>query len=940
MPFHFVFPPSVTYQQPLGLEPSLLQPAECQVKTMARPARQITGTLIKSDDKGLAARQNPRAFASLLLTAWLLSGKYTAYTAGRANEQKDAYGEHCMARGMSGFTCFSAVPSKIDRLSGRLCKALAAAVFSAVPVLCQGLNTDITLTADDTIAPTASEVVTFGLPLARGEVLDSKEIRVLQGSTELKVNVQDGLRWHWLDNSLRSVTIQLQGVDMTSGDLTLTVTDAGRNVAQDLAAVAHSRGWASAGPLKANLPFPRILALHDPVYLESSGIIPPYVSGSVSAGVGKLQSEQFDTNYGAMEYTNSSGASWLFDRATAMLKAYMMTGDVKFLKEGFLSKQFYFTHVRNDGSRPYSEGGSGCWDYATIECADGKFIYTEPAKLAWALFGDNSQWDNELINKMALQADLGSWQHATRDPFSEELEGFTERSAGIAGLTDVGAYEITGDATILAHINERIESLRDMQQEPKAWDIANGWLPMSGAFTHSWARHEGWELPPEGTADDRRFSPWMSENIADFLWHAYHVTSDAQLAATIGEMLRQLGNAIDLYGFMSLYEAGEGVRATYTRKPGLSGSYNSCGAPDGLAVELMYSGSAYASPAALTKTQMGEGGFVDQHNVEVILPLALAFHFESDAVAKQRLLARIEHMKRQWTNNPAKSCARIFSSQVYRLFNWQHRSNSVGTWEWVRQSAGVELQPDVLTLSYSGYIFASTGECADGENWHWQCQGQWVEADSYAAQKVVATCNETDGRNCANEGNNKRWTAVSLLTESSQVLTCATLPANPTVAHTCPSLQFLQSGDTIASAPAAETAAPVARPAAIAVAAASAPAAAAVTGANAGAAVAAAMLNLSYPGYIFASTTECVDGYSWHWQCKGQWVEAGSYAAQQFIATCDNTDGISCDNIVNNKRWTAVSALTGMTHVLICGIQPRDLTSVHACKGARFIQSE
>src|SRR5690606_6000777 len=124
---------------------------------------------------------------------------------------------------------------------------------------------------------------------------------------------------------------------------------------------------------------------------------------------------------------------------------------------------------------------------------------------------------------------------------------------------------------------------------------------------------------------DRRFSPWMSENIADFLWQAWHINTDASLASTIGEMLRQLGNAIDLYGFMSSYESGEGLRARYTRKPEFSGSIMSCPSPDDLAVELMYSGSAYASAAALVRTQKREGGYVDQHNVEIVLPLALAF---------------------------------------------------------------------------------------------------------------------------------------------------------------------------------------------------------------------------------------------------------------------------------------------------------------------------
>jgi hypothetical protein len=674
-------------------------------------------------------------------------------------------------------SCITKLPTKL----------IALFLLCQLP-LAHALDTTVTLTPDTTIIPTTNEVVTFGLPLAVGDVLNKSQIRVLIGTVEQRINVQDGLRWHWRDGSLRSVTIQMQGVNMTAGNVTLKISDIGRDTSRDLLAVPQTAGWTAAGATKNNLPFPRVFAVHDLPYLASTGLIPPYVPGSTAEGVGKLQSEQFDNNFGALNYATSTGSSWLFDRATAMLKAYMTTGNVKFLKEGFLAKQFYFTYVRNDGTPPAPAGGSGCWTYNGIACADGKMIYTQPAKLALALFGDNSQWTNQLINNMAFQSDLGWNQYGTRDLFSDEMEGFTERGAGIAGLAEVAAYEITGDATVLAHMRERIDSLRDMQQTPKAWDTANGWLPMSGAFTHSWARHEGDTLPPLGTTDDRRFSPWMSENIADFLWQAYQVQTDTAQTNKIKEILRRLGNAVELHAFMSSYVAGEGVLATYARKPGLTGSIISCGAPDNLAIELMYSASAYASAEALRLTQVNTGAYVDQHNVEVILPLALAFHFETDPATKKRLQARIEHMKRQWTSNPTRNCSTIFASQVYRLFNWQHRSNSVHTWEWVKAIAAPP-----PTLSYPGYVWVSVGTCVDGNSWHWQCKGQWVAGNAFAAYPLLATCGTTNGLTCANTGSNRRWTAIAKITATTFVLNCATPPASATVRSSCTSVRYLQA---------------------------------------------------------------------------------------------------------------------------------------------------
>ena len=292
---------------------------------------------------------------------------------------------------------------------------------------------------------------------------------------------------------------------------------------------------------------------------------------------------------------------------------------------------------------------------------------------------------------MAIQADVGWNQHASSDPYNAENEGFTERGAGISGLAEINAFEITGDQAVLDTMNARLNSLRDMQQVEQPWDSANGWLPKSGAFTHSWGAHEGMGFPGGGNADDRRFSPWMSENIADFLWQVYHVFApDSELLALppeeVGEMLRLLGNAIDLYGFTSSYVGGQGLDADYETKSGMETIYISCAARNNEAVSLLYSGSAYASAEALQHTAMNDGGYADQHNVEVLLPLSAALYFETDTSNQDRLMARMAHIERQWFNNRPKDCSTIFHPQVYRLFNWQHRSNSAATMSWVLQN--------------------------------------------------------------------------------------------------------------------------------------------------------------------------------------------------------------------------------------------------------------
>ncbi|CAM1343171.1 T9SS type A sorting domain-containing protein [Tenacibaculum amylolyticum] len=546
--------------------------------------------------------------------------------------------------------------------------------FTSTLVIAQ-LQTTVELVTDTDITPTNNELVTFGLPIKKGLLTNLTDVKVTIGSTEQAISIEKGLTW-WSDNSIRSVIIQLQGVDMTKGNVSLTITDDGRNTANDLVMLPHHNGWVQAGANKSNMSYPRIFVLHDIVYLSESNLVPPYISAPSNTDAIELYKEkQFDDWAGSLDYPNSSNGNWLFDRATAMAKAYMTTGNVKYLKEAFLSKQFYFEHIRKDETTPAAQGGNGCWTWGATACADGKYIYTQPAKLLLGLIGDKSQWTNQLIIDMALQADLGWNQYRTRDTYDKETEGFTERAAGIVGMTELFSYEITGDATILNHMNERIASLKDMQQTSKSWDISNNWTPKSGAFTHSVGVHEGnysVSSAPLANTNDRGFSPWMSENITDFLWSAYWITNNPD----IPEILRQLGNAVERYGFTTSYNS---TTNNYDFKTPFA-SINSRSHPcmnDRKGLDLTYFASAYASEDTISSDDWYPW-YTSTHNVEAILVLGTAYYFETDPSNKVRLKARLDKLRAGIFTS---DCAAI--SIVPRLWNWQHRSNSVRTWDWI-----------------------------------------------------------------------------------------------------------------------------------------------------------------------------------------------------------------------------------------------------------------
>ncbi|AWL11665.1 hypothetical protein HMF8227_01184 [Saliniradius amylolyticus] len=558
------------------------------------------------------------------------------------------------------------------------------------------LHTYVKLQVDSAVTAGDKELVVFGLPLASGVIQSTEQIQIFQGDQPIESHVEAGMMWHWRDGSVRSATVQLPELDLTQGDVWLTVTDGGQGqtIPEPL---PYHQSLSHAGTDKEHLPFPRILVTHDPYYLSQSGIVPPFRPVTdESPAMAEYLETQFEHWAGSLNFTSSSNANWLFDRASALFKAYMVTGDARYLKEAYLSKQFYFNYVRSDDVPPRPEGGRGCWTYKSTACADGKYIAPQQAKLAWALTGDSTQWDESLLVDMALQADKGWNQHPSRDPYDSESEGFTERGAGLVGLAELNVFEMTANEGVLAHLNERIESLKDMQQAPKQWDKDNDWLPMPGYFRHSYRVHEGMPYPGDGMSDDRAGSPWMSENIADFLWQAYWLLDHSD----VPEMLRRLANAVEQYGFTSSFDAES---ESFITKPGFTEARTRSCNTRAKSTAMLY----FMSDLASVEQQSSESWhrwYTDTHNIETLLTLSAGVYFESSVSARQRLLARLEALYEGWVNP---QCAKL--SMVPRLWNWQHRSNSVQTYAWVLDELNKAVE---LSVSDGGRI-AGDRECAD-----------------------------------------------------------------------------------------------------------------------------------------------------------------------------------------------------------------------------------
>ncbi len=565
------------------------------------------------------------------------------------------------------------------------------------------LNTQVTLTADPDVVPTSSELVSFALPLAKGVVMSTDEIRVTQDGIELPIYVEAGLRWHWTDNSIRSVTIQLQNVSMINGDITLQITDSGRNTASDLIKENILNAYViSADPNKAETRHPRVWGLHDPVYLSESGLIPPYkpapaIDDAYQTYVNHMFDDWGGTPFNYHFDTQSRGGiPWLFDRASSHWKLYMQTGELKFLKEAHMASRYYQRFIVTAGDPATlgncSTNGRGGWypndGVDGVSCQDGKFIYTQPIKLTWALTGDNTYWDLDIVNDMAEQARIGSYQWWFNYPYDDEEDGYTERSHGIIGLANLNAWEITGNAAILSAIDNNIAHTQAHQQTAQSWDINNGWTPMPGCFRHSWMRHEDSSaIPAPGLTDDRRCSPWMSENIADYLWQAYWTIGDPR----IPEILRFLAEAINNYAFDTSPLGSAAPNHGFQEACG-----NACTSmdwcTDGDPPSVLYSMSDVASQNALLVTQQASSR-PDTHLPEMVLILAAGRYFETNAGKAANLDTRMASINPDYYNL---SCVNWYpTTGTERLYNWQLRGNAQRTWDWVAQNVSQEeTQPE------------------------------------------------------------------------------------------------------------------------------------------------------------------------------------------------------------------------------------------------------
>jgi len=276
-----------------------------------------------------------------------------------------------------------------------------------------------------------------------------------------------------------------------------------------------------------------------------------------------------------------------------------------------------------------------------------------------------------LLAKIAAYELLPEHSETLLDNINKRIdvdEFFSERSAGLTLLAKIAAYELLPEhsETLLDNINKRIDVLYEMQHSNPD---NNGF---DGTFRHSWARHEGSEYNGN-EPNDRRFSPWMSENLVDALWQYYQIESSEKVRT----MLEGIAKGTLNWGFSGSKGYIDKFGSSLSNLPNGANWGNGCSntLQDKPKPILLYSGSSIADSASLISTQNSEGWYSDSHHPQAILTLAIGYHFSTDPAEKEEFQALIQDIHDSYFTT---LCGQ--GSSTIRKFNWNNRSNSWGTY--------------------------------------------------------------------------------------------------------------------------------------------------------------------------------------------------------------------------------------------------------------------
>jgi hypothetical protein len=378
------------------------------------------------------------------------------------------------------------------------------------------LDTSLTVHLVPNDGVTGAERVSFGLPLARGQLSDPSLIVVSQGGTELPAARQP-LATH-PDGSLRGVLVQIDlelagetDVDVTIGQAPTTTDLSVVDPAATLLAPDGESG-------------PRVWAVLPASWLSASGVVGPAIPASEATGAAAGAWDSI-CDYAAFDTAefltvDDTQGPWLYDRPTAMYRGYAITGDLVPLRSAFVEAHIYRNGLTGTGSATRIG--------APLPADDLKYHYTQGMAIHYLLSGDARF--RESAEDVATRAhDLWpSPGYAGGDDF------WTERHAGFGLLAYVWAAIVSDDeaATFADWADEAVTAYLEVQAtSPPGWTDQD-----NRCFAHT-ATSAGEDFGTWGC------SPWLSAILADGL-EEYAILRGGSEAALARDGIVKLGRIL------------------------------------------------------------------------------------------------------------------------------------------------------------------------------------------------------------------------------------------------------------------------------------------------------------------------------------------------------------------------------------------------------------
>jgi hypothetical protein len=468
--------------------------------------------------------------------------------------------------------------------------------------------------------PGANELVSVGIPFPPDILLDANSLRILDESgNEVAAHVEPIVRWHYKSNAnaIRSVLVQFRA-DLSSGAERRFSFDTSSARTRNLAAQAYADGQM---PGKAAAPVPRVLAVLTPEWLSQSQVAGPQITRSANTDFPDYDA-WFDSFYAsARNYSYTADyANWLFDRATAIYKQYIRTGNPAYLQEAYNSTTFYRSTIDASGSCVGSMRMAG-------KSCDLKYNYTEPLALHYMLTGDASVLPT-------MRDIVRGWDDPTVStqfsPIYVRGSGFwTERHAGFGWLALIHAYEVLGGSDLRARVDSWANAL-----------LSHVAAPPDGRGRDGCWRHDSFDHDQsEFSSNYPGCSPWMTTILLDASWQYWLISADPR----VGDAVRGFATFVELHGWY----------------PDASRAAESNG------ISSYYFPSSLVGPAVYANA---DGDYyTDTHNLELIFAYSLAYAFETDVVRRGALRSRIERMRTVFTYG---------ALPTQRAFNWAFRGSS------------------------------------------------------------------------------------------------------------------------------------------------------------------------------------------------------------------------------------------------------------------------